>query len=117
MAAAHASAAAGPAEVGVIKVAKAEGASGRTVAELWGQRAALNGKEVTVRGKVVKFTPEVMGKNWIHLRDGSGARGKDDDVNRVNDRTRIGIERCLVRRVAGRVHAARGVKHGANLKD
>ena len=34
-----------------------------------------------MRGKVVKYTPEVMGKNWIHLRDGSGSRAsKDDDI-------------------------------------
>ena len=25
-----------------------------------------------IRGKVVKFTPGVMGKNWLHVRDGSG---------------------------------------------
>lgn len=81
MAAAHASAASGPADAGAgaIKVAKAEGASGRTVSELWAQRTALKGKEIAVRGKIVKFTPEVMGKNWIHLRDGSGTHGKKDD--------------------------------------
>jgi hypothetical protein len=28
---------------------------------------------VQVRGKVVKFSPQIMGKNWIHLRDGSGS--------------------------------------------
>jgi hypothetical protein len=28
---------------------------------------------VVVRGKVVKYNPGIMGKNWIHLRDGSGA--------------------------------------------
>ena len=31
-----------------------------------------------VRGKVVKFTPEIMGKNWIHLQDGTGAAGTND---------------------------------------
>jgi aspartyl/asparaginyl-tRNA synthetase len=41
----------------------------------------LKDKTVTVRGKVVKFTASVMGKNWIHLRDGSGsAADKTDDV-------------------------------------
>jgi len=77
MAAQHAAAASGPEDVGSIKVAKAEG--GKTVAEIYGQRAALKDKEVAIRGKVVKYTPEVMGKNWIHLRDGSGSRDKKDD--------------------------------------
>ncbi len=77
MLAQHSAAATGPSDVGPIKVAKAEG--GKTVAEIFAQRAALKDKEVAVRGKVVKFTPEVMGKNWIHLRDGSGSREKKDD--------------------------------------
>ena len=77
MAMSHSSAAAGPADVGTIKVAKAEG--GKTVAEIYAEKAALKDKEVAVRGKVVKFTPEVMGKNWIHLRDGSGSREKKND--------------------------------------
>lgn len=81
MAAQHAAAAAGPADVGKIEVAKAEGPDGRTVAALHGERAALNGKTVLVRGKVVKFLGGIMGKNWVHLRDGSGSReGKDDDL-------------------------------------
>lgn len=45
---------------------------GKTVAEVNAQRQQLAGETVTVRGKVVKFTPDVMGKNWIHIKDGSG---------------------------------------------
>ena len=64
-----------------ISVAKAEGADGRTVAEVFAQRATLKGKSVTIRGKVVKLNSGIMGKNWIHLRDGSGSPdGKDNDV-------------------------------------
>jgi hypothetical protein len=34
-----------------------------------------------VRGKVVKYNPEIMGKNWIHLRDGSGtATANTNDI-------------------------------------
>jgi hypothetical protein len=46
MAAQHASAAAGPEVTEKISVPKAEGPDGRTVAELFAQRAALNGKTV-----------------------------------------------------------------------
>ncbi len=77
----HAAAASGPADVGKIEVKKAEGANGWTVAELYARKATLKDREVAVRGKVVKFTGSVMGRNWVHLRDGSGTReGKDDDV-------------------------------------
>jgi VCBS repeat-containing protein len=30
------------------------------------------GKTVSIRGTVVKYNEGVMGKNWIHLQDGSG---------------------------------------------
>jgi hypothetical protein len=82
MAAQHAMAASGPAaEVGDVKVAKATGGDARTVAEVWAQRKALKDKPVTIRGKVVKFNPGIMGKNWVHLRDGSGtADKKDNDI-------------------------------------
>jgi len=54
-------------------------ADGKTVAEVHAQRKELAGKEVTVAGKVVKFTPSVMGRNWVHLQDGSGS-GPDGDL-------------------------------------
>jgi hypothetical protein len=50
-------------------IEKAEG--GKTVAEILGQKKTLAGKSVRVRGKVVKYTAEVLGKNWIHIRDSS----------------------------------------------
>lgn len=31
-----------------------------------------------MRGKVVKVTSGVLGRNWLHLRDGSGAEGTQD---------------------------------------
>jgi hypothetical protein len=30
-----------------------------------------------VRGKVVKYNEGIMGKNWIHLRDGTGSVEKE----------------------------------------
>lgn len=54
------------------KVAKATGKDAKTVAEVVAGRKDLDGKTVTVRGKVVKFTQGVMGKNWIHIQDGTG---------------------------------------------
>ena len=45
---------------------------GMTIADVWAKRAALAGKTVTVRGKVVKFNGGIMGRNWLHIQDGSG---------------------------------------------
>jgi hypothetical protein len=67
-------------DVGDVEVPKATGKDARTIAELFAERKALSGKTVTVRGKVVKYNPGIMGKNWLHLRDGTGVAGKDNDV-------------------------------------
>ena len=59
-------------DAGVTPVAKATGADARTIAELWTQKDRLANTVVSVRGTVVKYNAAVMGKNWIHLQDGSG---------------------------------------------
>jgi hypothetical protein len=73
-------AAATPADNLPVKVAKAKGANAYTVADVVTQAAKLKDKPVTVSGKVVKFNGGIMGKNWIHLQDGSGtaAAGSND---------------------------------------
>jgi hypothetical protein len=81
MAAQHGQAAGGPADAPDVKVPKAEGANAKTVAELYAQRSALKGKEITVQAKVVKVTSGVMGRNWLHVRDGSGSKtAKTNDL-------------------------------------
>jgi starvation-inducible outer membrane lipoprotein len=61
-----------PADVGAVKVAKVAGAQGRTISDVWAHKAQLKDHRISVRGKVVKATNGVMGKNWLHLRDGTG---------------------------------------------
>jgi len=64
-----------------IKVEKATGANAYTVAELFAKRTALNGKQVVVKGQVVKISTGIMNKNWIHLQDGTGdAKKKTHDL-------------------------------------
>jgi hypothetical protein len=79
MAQAPAGAATAAADQGDAKVEKAAGKDSRTVAEIYANKAALKGVEVVVRGRVVKFNPEIMGRNWLHLRDGSGSPEKQDN--------------------------------------
>ena len=70
-----------------VHVEKAPGADARTVAEIWAHAATIDGKTVTIRGKVVKVNEGVMGKNWIHLQDGSGDAGQG-----TNDLTVTSLE-------------------------
>jgi hypothetical protein len=60
-----------------IHVKKASGANARTVSEIMSKGAELRDKTVLVRGKVVKYNAGIMGKNWIHLRDGTGSVEKE----------------------------------------
>lgn len=62
-----------------VNVPKAAGADAKTVAEVWAARESLKDHNVVVHGKVVKFLGGIMGKNWIHLRDGSGSADKGDN--------------------------------------
>ncbi len=71
-------------KVEVGKVAKAEG--GLTVAEVFAQASKLSGKQVVLRGKVVKFNGGIMGKNWLHIQDGTG-EAKTNDLTVTTDAT------------------------------
>lgn len=64
------------AAVDLTGIVKAEG--GKTVAEIYAEKDALADQSVSFRGKVVKVNPEIMGKNWVHVQDGSGAEGTND---------------------------------------
>jgi len=57
-------------------IAKPSG--GKTIAEIYAGKKELAGKPVLLRGKVMKFNPEIMGKNWAHVQDGTGATGAND---------------------------------------
>jgi len=67
-------------DIGDIHVPKAKGSNSQTVAEVTTNGVELKGQTVLVRGKVVKVNSEIMGKNWIHLRDGTGS-----DSDHTND--------------------------------
>ncbi len=75
-----------------VKVEKAKGPNAQTVAGIVTGAASLKDKPVTVRGQVVKFTADVMGKNWLHLRDGTGsaADGSDDVLVVTGDKANVG---------------------------
>ena len=83
-------------------IAKAAGPDGRTVAEVVAQANVLDQKPVAVRGRVARYTADVMGKNWLHLRDGTGspADGSDDILVTTAGRAKAG-EVVLVRGVVG----------------
>lgn len=74
------------------RVPKATGPDARTVAEVVSGQAALKDRAVVVRGQVVKLSAGILGKNWLHLQDGSGsaADGSNDILVTTQDTAAIG---------------------------
>lgn len=62
-----------------------------TVAGVFENRSDYAGREIEIRGIVVKVNKEIMGRNWIHIQDGTSSNGKFDltitsqDLAEVND--------------------------------
>ena len=52
---------------------------GKTIAEIFSQAQSLEGKTVRLKGKVVKFNPNILDRNWIHIQDGT-ASGNNFDL-------------------------------------
>jgi hypothetical protein len=73
-----------------ISVPKAVGANAKTVAEIVTNSAALKDKPVLLRGKIVKYNPGIMGRNWLHLQDGSGNDTNNDILVTTHDEARLG---------------------------
>jgi hypothetical protein len=82
-----------PVKISDLKVPKAAGPAGHTVAGVFADSVKLKDKPVVVNGVVVKINTGIMNKNWIHLQDGTGAAEKKDndlvvtttDVAKVGD--------------------------------
>lgn len=49
-----------------------------TIAQVFEKRSEFGNKQIKIRGIVVKVNKQVMGKNWIHLQDGTDDNGNFD---------------------------------------
>jgi hypothetical protein len=71
-----------------ISVEKADG--GITIAELFANRKSYAGKKVKIRGEVVKFSPGIMNRNWVHVQDGTKDGNDYDLVVTTQDTVAVG---------------------------
>ena len=51
-----------------------------SVQEAWEKRASLKDKTISIRGKVVKASQNIIARNWIHIQDGTG---EGSEVGRI----------------------------------
>jgi len=63
---------------------------GKTVEQIYNTMDQLNGKIIRIRGKVVKYNPEIMGRNWIHIQDGTGSETGYDLMVTSKNQTSVG---------------------------
>lgn len=73
-------------------VARAEEPAAKTVAAVHQEMADLSGKPIQVSGKVVKVNNGIMGRNFVHVRDGSGEQGTNNLIITSKDTAVVGDE-------------------------
>ncbi len=79
-----------PAEA--ITVGKSEAPNAYTIGEIFEKKDSLTNKPVAIQGKVVKVSRGILGKNWLHLQDGTGnqATGTHDLVVTTDSLPEVG---------------------------
>jgi hypothetical protein len=102
-----------------ITVDKASGDNAYTVSECFEQSKDLNNKKVKVQGKVVKVSMRIMGKNWLHIQDGSGDPTKNTHDLVVTTMAEPAINSVVV--IEGDLHANKdfgaGYKYNVIIED
>ena len=61
-----------------------------TIAKLLAGKQSYSGKVIKIKGKVTKFNPAIMGKNWVHLQDGTEFDGGFDITITTDSQVSVG---------------------------
>lgn len=89
----------------------------KTVGEIYAGQAGLGGKEVAVRGKVVKFSAQIMGKNWVHVQDGTGQAGGNDLTVTTADNAKVGDTVLVTGKITLKKDFGMGYKYDLIIED
>jgi hypothetical protein len=71
-----------------VSVERAEG--GITIGELFAGSATYAGQTVLIRGQITKVNRAILGKNWVHLQDGTNHAGSYDLTITTQDEATVG---------------------------
>tara|TARA_R110001583_G_scaffold114876_2_gene265330 strand:+ start:6394 stop:7107 length:714 start_codon:yes stop_codon:yes gene_type:complete len=71
-----------------IKIELGEGVV--SIAELYKNKSSYDTKIIEVRGKITKFNPAIMNKNWIHIQDGTEHNNEFDLTLVSNSVVKVG---------------------------
>src|SRR6185369_12214579 len=71
-----------------------------TVAAVYKDKSALAGKEITVKGKVVKVNNGIMGRNFVHVQDGTGDQNSNNLIITSKQTAAVGDSIAVTGKVA-----------------
>jgi len=63
---------------------------GKTIEQIYSEKDKIAGSKVKVRGKVIKYNPQIMSRNWIHLQDGTSSGENFDLMVTSSDPAEVG---------------------------
>jgi hypothetical protein len=85
--------------------------------DLFSGRDKLEGKTVILTGKVAKFMPGIMNKNWIHLQDGTSFNGFNDITITTLDKVKVDEIVSLKGKVVLNKDLGSGYKYDVLIED
>jgi hypothetical protein len=60
------------------------------ISDLLENKKSYSGKTIRITGQVTKFNPQIMGKNWVHIQDGSEFQGAFDLTVTTDQQVSVG---------------------------
>ncbi len=63
---------------------------GTTIGELFENPAKFKNETIKIRGQVTKVNAMIMGRNWVHIQDGTSGNGKFDLTVTTNENVQVG---------------------------
>ncbi len=87
-------------EIPRLQVAVEQPPGAVSIAGLFAARDNYANKTVRVKGKVVKVNSSIMGRNWIHLQDGTNDSGNYDLTVTTNETVAVGDVVALEGKIA-----------------
>lgn len=88
------------------------------LSDLFAKKDKYNGKLITVAGECVKVNNGIMGKNWVHIQDGSQSEGKTLDLTvTTNMNIKVGSKVALQGKIALNKDFGAGYRYDIIMED
>lgn len=92
-------------------------ATEKSVAEIFADMDALNGKTIGLKAKVIKVGASILGKNWITLADGTGKAPDDKLLATTNQQVTVGSTFSVTGILKTNIDLGSGYKYKAVLEE